>query len=198
MRSSHLSMVDTLLKPNSSAPSLHLHYKGFNTTMGWSESCRCIGTLHSCGYPAFVLLPFHHRQASHVPYKSPIRDHAASTPDVAQPVCTFLLHLSQSSRPHPGFDIIIFAFDACQAVHLRSSSLLLPSLTLTTMSSRTQQLKAVWYQPVQADTEGPFPSSFVKPRGTRTVSNIILLIIIFRNYSGTGWKWRKLRNLGTW
>jgi len=42
-------------------------------------------------------------------------------------------------------------------------------LTLTTMFLRTQQLKAVWHQPVQADTEGTVSLiSIVKLRDART------------------------------
>jgi len=161
-------MGDAQHKPNCSAPSLY--HVSVTSSLLWADPTQNNASVLTCLYRAAILawLPLHRYSGSHVPYKCLNRDHAASMPDAAQPVCTFPLRLSRRPRPNPGFDIIVLTFGTCSAVHLRSSSLLIPCLDVHHHTFCIQQLKAVWYQSVQADTEGTVPSSVVKLRDART------------------------------
>jgi len=80
--------------------------------------------------------------------------------------------LIPETRPDSGFDIIKFYFRRLIRGSLSFTfSAHTGRLTLTTMFLRTQQLKAVWHQPVQADTEGTVSLiSIVKLRDARTVA----------------------------
>jgi len=84
--------------------------------------------------------------------------------------------LIPETRPDSGFDIIKFYFRRLIRGSLSFTfSAHTGRLTLTTMFLRTQQLKAVWHQPVQADTEGTVSLiSIVKLRDARTERHLNL------------------------
>ena len=83
--------------------------------------------------------------------------------------------LIPETRPDSGFDIIKFYFRRLIRGSLSFTfSAHTGRLTLTTMFLRTQQLKAVWHQPVQADTEGTVSLiSIVKLRDARTAAKYL-------------------------
>ena len=52
------SLVDQALRPDDPTPSLHPHYRDFNTTTSWSATVPRIGTLTLVG-PPLGFLPYH-------------------------------------------------------------------------------------------------------------------------------------------
>jgi len=67
---------------NKPASSLHLHYKGFNTTTGWSAPVTDIGTFFLTG-SLLEIFPWHSAPGSQVPCKSLYAARAISIPDAA-------------------------------------------------------------------------------------------------------------------
>src|SRR5258708_4660898 len=65
---------------------------GITRFLATTKQCapdQCIGTFGLVGRP-LVPFPFHHRPGSQVPYESPNKSHASSTPDPAWPVSRYL------------------------------------------------------------------------------------------------------------
>src|SRR5512139_3267801 len=51
-------LVDQTVRPDNPTPSLHPHYRDFNTNTSWSAPVPCIGTLTLVG-PPLEFLPYH-------------------------------------------------------------------------------------------------------------------------------------------
>ena len=119
------SLVDQVVRPDDPTPSLHLHYRDFNTTTNWSVPVPCIGTLTLMGSSHLSFSLNIRTTASHVPHKSPVQVHATFMPDAAQAVSRSPLNFSWSSvRP------LVLTSPFCFR-HLIDGSLALISLSFT-------------------------------------------------------------------
>ena len=114
------SLVDQTIRPDDPTPSLHLHYRDFNTNTGWSAPVLRIGTLTLMGSSHLNFSLSIEATGSHVPHKSLAQVHAIFMPDAAPAVSRFLLDLSWSSVS-PQFWRHPFHFDTSSMVRLRSS-----------------------------------------------------------------------------
>ena len=87
-------------------PSLHTHYRCFNTTTGQSVPVSCIGILASWGYHLCFSLNIR-TTGSHVPYSSLYPGHAASMPAAATPDTSLR---RSSSRNFAGTPVLTATF----------------------------------------------------------------------------------------
>ena len=158
------SLVDQKIRPDDPTPSLHLHYRDFNTTTSWSVPVPCIGTL--------TLMRSSHLSFSLTSGRQVPTFHTRAWIKVTPLLCRTPLGQSAGSpRAYPGvqiapsFDVVhIFStphqWFACARLlepHLTQS---LPCLFLNAHhpGSLPAQLKVVWSLLLQAGSEGP-PSS---------------------------------------
>ena len=84
----HSLRLFIILKPNMLSPSLHVHYKHFNTTTTKSAPCNSTTSFVVC-----FLLPFYRTlQGSLVPYYSLNTCLANCTPDAVYPIIRWSVH----------------------------------------------------------------------------------------------------------
>ena len=161
--------VDQQINPNDWPPSLHAHYRRFNTTTGPSAPLPRIGT-QALAVPLLRAAPLDiGTTGSHVTYESLCCVHAAYMPDAAQPVTRYPLNSSRAAYLAHFRHRLEVRFDTSSAVHLRSSPQHSPdalpapffSLTLTTTalngSSSRRFEGCVWTPPPRGR-----PSSLVQ------------------------------------
>jgi len=117
--------VDPQVKPIDPTPSLHLHYRDFNTNTSWSAPVLRIGTLTLMGSSHLSFSLIIEATGSHVPHKSLDQVRAIFMPDAAQAVNRFSLGLFLESNKPP---VLTSSFSFR---HLIDGSLALASLILT-------------------------------------------------------------------
>jgi hypothetical protein len=129
------------------SPSLHVHYKLFNTTTTKSVPCNSTTSCAVC----FPIQFNRTLQGSPVPYYNLNTCLANCAPDAVYPIIRLPVHLSQSSPQLSAFDIVYCLYGASSLVHLRSTQRIHTcgnrcfrfSLSLTTHSLRNTQHKVV-------------------------------------------------------
>ena len=119
------SVVNEQIKVDTAVPSLHPHYRDFNTTTSWSAPVPCIGTLTLMRSSHLSFSLNIRTTGSHVPHKSLDQGHATSMPDAARAVSRLPHKLILGYRKPPVLTSSLYFR------HLTSGLLALVSLTLT-------------------------------------------------------------------
>ena len=106
LSSSSHKMVDHIVKPVNATPSLHLHYRDFNTTTSCPAPVPRIGTLTLAGSP-LGFLPYHHRddrfpRSAQEPRSGSRHLYAGRHPGGKQVSPGFIL----GHRKDPSFDVV--------------------------------------------------------------------------------------------